>query len=71
MSRCDMELCPHWGGDGDVCPCAVFDLPRPSCTCDGGHALLCSVHAEEAMQLIGRLADGATGDTEQTTEETP
>lgn len=29
MSACPMELCPHWAGDGDVCPCAVFDLPHP------------------------------------------
>ncbi|HEV2779096.1 MAG TPA: hypothetical protein VGX25_06795 [Actinophytocola sp.] len=29
MTDCPMELCPHWAGDGNVCPCAVFDLPRP------------------------------------------
>lgn len=22
--RCEMELCPLWGGDGRVCPCAVL-----------------------------------------------
>jgi hypothetical protein len=21
-----MELCTHWSGDGDVCPCAVFGM---------------------------------------------
>ena len=26
MSACEMELCPHWTGDGRVCPCAMFDL---------------------------------------------
>lgn len=25
-SRCLMERCTHWSGDGDVCPCAVFGL---------------------------------------------
>lgn len=25
-TRCEMELCPHWSGDGNVCPCAVFGL---------------------------------------------
>lgn len=29
-ARCEAELCPNWSGDGDVCPCAVFDLPRPA-----------------------------------------
>ena len=27
--RCQMELCPHWAGDGNVCPCAVLELPEP------------------------------------------
>lgn len=36
MSRCQQELCLHWGGDGEVCPCVLFDLPRPSVDrCDG------------------------------------
>lgn len=26
MARCDQEMCPNWSGDGEVCPCAVFDL---------------------------------------------
>jgi hypothetical protein len=26
---CEQELCPNWSGDGNVCPCAIFDLPRP------------------------------------------
>jgi hypothetical protein len=25
-TRCRMELCTHWSGDGDVCPCAVFGM---------------------------------------------
>lgn len=25
---CDQEMCPNWTGDGDVCTCALFDLPR-------------------------------------------
>lgn len=34
MNRCDMELCPNWTGDGNVCPCALFDLePDPTRTC--------------------------------------
>lgn len=28
--RCKQELCPNWSGDGNVCPCALFDLD-PSC----------------------------------------
>lgn len=24
--RCAQELCQNWSGDGDVCPCAIFDL---------------------------------------------
>lgn len=31
--RCDQEMCPHWSGDGDVCPCAVFNLDRPTRCC--------------------------------------
>lgn len=27
---CEQELCPNWSGDGRVCPCAIFDLPRPT-----------------------------------------
>lgn len=30
MSTCDQEMCPNWSGDGNVCPCAVFGLERPS-----------------------------------------
>lgn len=30
MMRCRAELCENWSGDGNVCPCAVFDLtPTP------------------------------------------
>lgn len=29
MPRCEQEMCPNWSGDGNVCPCAVFDLERP------------------------------------------
>lgn len=29
MAECRMELCTHWSGDGDVCPCAVFGM-RPN-----------------------------------------
>lgn len=28
MRGCDEELCENWSGDGRVCPCALFDLPR-------------------------------------------
>lgn len=24
--RCEQELCENWGGDGLVCPCALFGL---------------------------------------------
>lgn len=24
--RCKQELCQHWSGDGNVCPCALFNL---------------------------------------------
>lgn len=24
--KCRAELCENWSGDGNVCPCAVFDL---------------------------------------------
>jgi hypothetical protein len=27
------------------------------CTCDGGHAILCSEHGEEAMRLLRQLAE--------------
>lgn len=31
MTRCRMEQCENWSGDGNACPCAVFDLtPTPS-----------------------------------------
>ena len=36
--RCEMELCPHWSGDGDVCPCAVLELSRPSVVPAGPYA---------------------------------
>lgn len=26
VTGCDQELCPNWSGDGNVCPCAIFDL---------------------------------------------
>lgn len=26
MFGCDQEGCPNWSGEGNVCPCAVFDL---------------------------------------------
>lgn len=26
MSRCLQELCTHWSGEGDVCPCRLFDM---------------------------------------------
>lgn len=29
MPRCQQELCPNWSGDGDVCPCALFDIEIP------------------------------------------
>jgi len=25
---CGQEECPNWSGDGNVCPCAIFDIPR-------------------------------------------
>lgn len=30
MTRCKQEMCPNWSGDGNVCPCAIFDLDPPS-----------------------------------------
>ena len=30
MSACEQEMCPRWSGDGNVCPCAVFGIQRPS-----------------------------------------
>lgn len=32
------------------------------CTCENGHAILCSVHAEEAMELMRKLAEEVRGD---------
>lgn len=29
MSRCEQELCENWTGDGNVCACDLFDLPKP------------------------------------------
>lgn len=29
MSACEEELCPNWSGDGNVCPCDLFDLEKP------------------------------------------
>jgi len=26
MAECQQEMCPNWSGDGNVCPCALFDL---------------------------------------------
>jgi len=26
MARCAQELCGNWSGEGDVCPCALFDI---------------------------------------------
>lgn len=26
MSRCGQEMCGHWGGDGDVCLCALWGM---------------------------------------------
>jgi NTP pyrophosphatase (non-canonical NTP hydrolase) len=28
MSGCDQEMCENWTGDGNVCACVMFDLPR-------------------------------------------
>lgn len=25
-NACGQEMCPNWGGDGRVCPCALFDI---------------------------------------------
>jgi hypothetical protein len=33
MTTCGQEMCPNWGGDGRVCPCALFDI-EPDCTDD-------------------------------------
>lgn len=34
---CEQELCRNWSGDGDVCPCAIFDLERDVvCSCCNG-----------------------------------
>jgi len=32
--RCGQEMCPYWGGDGNVCLCALFDLDPPESTSD-------------------------------------
>ncbi|MCU1591576.1 MAG: hypothetical protein JWP11_2832 [Frankiales bacterium] len=26
QGRCAQEMCGNWSGDGDVCPCALFDI---------------------------------------------
>lgn len=45
---------------------AVFEAfdEEIGCSCDGGHALLCSVHAEEALALMGRLPVEGRSDVE-------
>lgn len=31
MIRCLQELCSHWSGAGDVCPCAIDGRELPRC----------------------------------------
>jgi hypothetical protein len=47
VSRCHMELCPDWTGDGNVCPCALIDQWVEAERCeadynpDGGNSGVC------------------------------
>lgn len=41
------------------------------CSCYSGHALLCSVHDEEALELMGRLNEMMSGPAATPTEEAP
>ena len=34
MSACRQELCENWSGDGNVCPCAVFDIEPSDDVCE-------------------------------------
>lgn len=27
--HCKQEMCGNWSGDGNVCPCALFDIDPP------------------------------------------
>jgi len=27
---CGQEMCPNWSGDGNVCPCTLFGIERPT-----------------------------------------
>lgn len=47
MSDCAQELCPNWGGDGRVCPCALFDLDQPIVLRDGRRDLVKLVYDDE------------------------
>jgi hypothetical protein len=34
VTDCQQELCPNWSGDGNVCPCAIFDIDPPKRCCN-------------------------------------
>jgi hypothetical protein len=37
-TSCGMEMCPNWSGDGEVCMCALLDVPHVYTVCpDCGH----------------------------------
>lgn len=48
--KCRQELCTHWSGDGDVCPCAVFDMepntPEWASWSDQDHTAERAAHAD-------------------------
>lgn len=53
-ARCDQEMCEYWGGDGDVCPCAVFGIPRPDLVEHGDHdihGLMVEVHPDGSQTI--------------------
>lgn len=29
--RCGQETCQNWSGDGNVCPCSLFDIDTVRC----------------------------------------
>jgi len=54
-STCEMESCPNWSGDGEVCPCAVFDLGRPArprSYCEGDYRPPGSDHADVCFATL-------------------
>lgn len=53
MSDCRQELCENWSGDGNVCPCALFDLEPPE------RGKVCFFCGESGAQ-VGLMLDGDT-----------